>query len=118
MSEHRHRPFTPPTIRFIPIPKEEAKPLFSTGQVVMTPGAGALLKAQSLQPLDFLFRHEQGDWGDLAYEDKAANADALRSGARLLSAYKVGTDRLWIITDAADDDGKRASTCLLLPEEY
>jgi hypothetical protein len=26
--------------------------------------------------------------------------------------------KIWIITEAAGDDGNRASTCILLPDEY
>ncbi len=66
-----------------------------------------------------LFR---GDWGEgLCEEDKRANAEALRSGARLLSAYVLpDATRLWIITDAVVDEetGRRQATTLLLPEEY
>ncbi|HXO19419.1 MAG TPA: hypothetical protein VOA87_05775, partial [Thermoanaerobaculia bacterium] len=65
-------------------------------------------------PLTFLRRHVQGDWGEVCKEDGQANDRALRSGGRLLSAYRthLGT-RLWVITEA-----DRSSTCILLPEEY
>jgi hypothetical protein len=37
----------------------------------------------------------------------------------LLSAYRTSRNtKLWIITEAADDDGNRAATTILLPEEY
>ncbi|RYF55087.1 MAG: hypothetical protein EOO27_21995 [Comamonadaceae bacterium] len=114
MSEHRP---APENVVFT-VPVSTSRPLFQSGHVVMTPGAGALLASNGLSAFDFLHRHESGDWGDLDDEDKQANTDALTNGARILSAYKLGTDRLWIITDACDDDGKRLSTCLLLPEEY
>lgn len=40
-------------------------------------------------------------------------------GGRLLSAYlTLKGVNLWIITDAADGDGQRASTTILLPDEY
>ena len=52
-------------------------------------------------------------------EDAALNRAAVTDGSRILSAYVVEGDRLWVITDAAhDDEGNRQSTCLLLPEEY
>ena len=64
-------------------------------------------------------RHASGDWGIVCDEDKQANNDALRAGARLLSAYFLTDEtKLWIITDAQDDKGKRQATTLLLPEEY
>ena len=40
-------------------------------------------------------------------------------GSRLLSAYRtLRGEKLWIITEAVGEDGRRASSCLLLPEEY
>ncbi|RYH69161.1 MAG: hypothetical protein EON54_02780 [Alcaligenaceae bacterium] len=92
--------------------------LFSLGQVVATPGALQLLRTANLPAFSFLRRHSVGDWGDLDAADAATNTDAVKAGARILSAYTVGSERLWVITEAVDDHGKRSSTCLLLPEEY
>lgn len=90
------------------------KPLFSLGQVVATPGALELLEQHSKAASEFLARHHSGDWGDvLCDEDKELNDDALKDGSRLLSAYNVGNDKLWIITEA-----DRSSTSVLLPSEY
>jgi hypothetical protein len=87
------------------------------GRIVATSGASATFTALEIR--ECLARHVTGDWGDLDAADKCANADAITTGARLLSAYKVGDDRrLWIITEAVGDDGERASTCVLTPEEY
>lgn len=94
------------------------RPLFSLGKVVITPGALELLTAKGVQPIDFLTMHATGEWGDLAAEDKQANTDALQNGARILSAHKLGAEKIWVITDACDDDGARHGTCILLPEEY
>lgn len=89
-------------------------PLFSLGQVVSTPGALSACEEAQADPRFYLRRHVTGDWGDLGDEDKAANDAAVRSGARILSAYTLPTDeRLWIITEA-----DRAYTTLLLPLEY
>jgi hypothetical protein len=46
-------------------------------------------------------------------EDAQENQLAVANGYRILSSYPVGTDRIWIITEA-----DRSSTTLLLPEEY
>ena len=81
------------------------------GRVFITPGAQDLLQAAGQRPAVFLHRHQTGDYGDLDAEDLAANRQAVRDGARLLSAYTVGQGRIWIITEA-----DRAT--LLLPEEY
>jgi len=89
------------------------------GQIVATPGALGALVAADTSPSTLLRRHAAGDWGDLDEHDRAANAAALRDGSRLLSAYIVAEGvKVWIITEAADDDGHRAATTLLLPEEY
>jgi len=70
-------------------------------------------------PHEFLHRHVHGDWGDLCDDDAEANEEALRDGSRILSAYNTGSGKkIWIITEAASDTGKRASTTILLPEEY
>lgn len=93
-------------------------PRFDLGQVVATPGALALLMAKSGAAADFIRRHHAGDWGDLDPDDKASNEEAVNNGARIMSAYAISGDRLWVITEAIDDDGFRSATTLLLPEEY
>ena len=97
----------------------EQKVQFSLGQVVATPGALEALQRNNSTGLDYLRRHASGDWGIVCEEDKHANNDALQSGARLMSAYFLSDEtKLWIITEAAGDDGNRAVTTLLLPDEY
>jgi hypothetical protein len=93
--------------------------LFPLGQVVGTPGALEALERNNVKPADYLNLHAAGDWGSMDEEDKRANTVAVKSGARLMSAYNLadGT-RLWIITEATDDAGARAATTLLLPDEY
>ena len=60
-----------------------------------------------------------GDWGIVSLDDQRANEEALQSGARLLSAYETTLGvKIWVITEATGDDGRRASTCVLLPEDY
>jgi len=92
-----------------------SQPKFSLGRVVGTPGGlEALQKAT-----EFLQRHARGDWGDVCEENRQANDQALLDGSRLLSAYRTSLDeKLWIITEAVDDSGKRAATTILLPSEY
>jgi hypothetical protein len=69
--------------------------------------------------LQLLARHVAGDWGDLSDEDKRLNDEALIDGSRLLSAYTLRSGvRVWVITEAVGDDGHRAATTLLLPDEY
>ena len=61
-----------------------------------------------------------GDWGDLSDEDKRENDFSVEHGFRILSAYggHDDPDRLWVITEAADDNGVRLATTILRPEEY
>jgi hypothetical protein len=70
-------------------------------------------------PHEFVQRHQRYDWGDLGDEDRKLNDDALSTGARIFSAYLLRSGvKIWCITEATTDDGRRASTCLTLPEEY
>jgi hypothetical protein len=95
------------------------KPRFGLGRLLATPGALQALEEAGQSPAVFLDRHVQGDWGDVCPDDKQANEDSLVDGSRLLSSYKTARNvKLWIITEAADDDGHRVATTVLLPEEY
>jgi hypothetical protein len=100
--------------------KEAAmKAKFQPGKVVATPGALDALARSGQEPTFFLRKHLGGDWGEVDAEDRAANDQALRDGGRLLSVYRTLRGvRLYVITEAVNDDGHRASTCILLPEEY
>ena len=69
--------------------------------------------------INLIERHIAKDWGDLSDDDKRLNDEALHDGSRILSAYILPSDvKVWIITEAADDNGDRAATTALLPEEY
>ncbi|WGJ91264.1 type I restriction endonuclease subunit M [Achromobacter mucicolens] len=89
--------------------------LFRNGNIVATPGALELLRQLEVSALGYLFRHMNGDWGDLDAEDKQANQAALIYGSRIFSSYALpdGKSKLWIITEA-----DRSVTTLLLPDEY
>ena len=92
---------------------------FSLGQIAATPGAIEALNNSGTNPRDLLARHRRGDWGDLTQEDKEANEASLIDGSRILSAYRLATgEKIWVITEAADDNGNRSVSTLLLPEEY
>jgi len=92
-----------------------ASPLFSLGQIVATPGALDLLDRTGTNALGLLWRHQCGDWGAVCAEDAQSNKYAVAVGARILSAYELGSrrERLWIITEA-----DRSVTTLLLPADY
>jgi hypothetical protein len=93
--------------------------MFELGRTLATPGALAALEQAGESPELYLSRHHSCDWGELTDEDKRLNDDALKDGSRILSAYrtKIGV-RLWIITEAVSDQGRRAATTILLPDEY
>jgi len=100
-----------------------AAPRFELGQLCQTPGAQTVLQRYRVNPFLLIGRHLQGDWGDVCEEDARANEEALREGARVLSADTlpppVSVDeilapaKVWVITEA-----DRSVTTILLPEEY
>jgi hypothetical protein len=89
-------------------------PRFPLGQIVATPGALAALAEAGQTPIEFLQRHQRGEWGDLPAEDVQENELSLREGFRLLSAYTLASgQKLWIITE-----WDRSVSTLLLPSDY
>jgi hypothetical protein len=98
---------------------DTSRPKFILGQTVATPGALKAVHQAGQSVIQILTRHAACDWGDLGDEDKRLNAEALKDGSRLLSAYDLRSGvRIWVITEAADDSGQRAATTILLPDEY
>ena len=96
----------------------EAEWLFDPGQVVATPGAMALIENwEQHYPQEvwtgLLRRHLTGDWGDVCEEDAKENEFSVENGLRILSSYKLGDDKVWLITEA-----DRSVTTFLLPEGY
>jgi hypothetical protein len=94
------------------------EPLFSLGQIVGTPGALEALEQAGISPASLIQRHVTGDFGDLCDEDKELNLAAIQDGSRILSAYRAGNVRLYVITEAKDDEGVRSVTTILRVEEY
>lgn len=95
------------------MPSSETRVRFSLGQTVATPGALEILTATGTSPLTLLARHQTGDWGDVPPEDARENELSVREGFRILSSYRVGRERLWVITEA-----DRSVTTILRPDEY
>jgi hypothetical protein len=87
---------------------------FALGRLVATPGAIMAAGNADDNLITYLNRHAVCDWGELSQDDRLANAQALKNGSRLLSAYhlKDGT-KIWIVTEA-----DRSATTVLLPDEY
>ena len=102
-------------------PASSSRPLFPMGRLLATPGAIRTLELYRVSALALLSRHVRGDWGELCAEDHQSNADALEQGLRLMSVYTLSREEggqtvhatVWVIAEA-----DRASTTVLLPEEY
>lgn len=95
------------------------KPKFELGQVVATPGFLDAVRKAGQTVREFVDRHLHLEQGELCEDDHRANQMSLTDGSRILSAFRLRTGvKVWVLTEAVGDDGKRASTCLLLPEEY
>jgi hypothetical protein len=96
-----------------------SKSKFSLGQIVATPGALEILEASGQTPQFFLEKHQRGDWGEVCQEDKLLNDQSLVDGSRLLSAYRtLKGERIWVITEAIGEDGRRSASTILTPQEY
>ncbi len=112
---------------------------FRPGQCVATPGALALLEKTGFSAAFLINRHVHGSWGDVCKEDAELNEMALGDGSRIMSVYRLVSPEkfkatpqskrsdlptVWILTEAVRSDGcdgnegRRASTCVLLPEDY
>ena len=95
-------------------------PKFQLGKLAITPLAVKALELSSQIPVEFLSRHQSGDWGELCPEDKKANDEAIAfegdpdKQQRVLSSYEtILGDRVWVITE-----WDRSITTILLPEDY
>jgi hypothetical protein len=54
----------------------------------------------------------------VTFRDIRANESVVKHGDRILSAYRLTTGaKIYVITDAVGDYGKRASTCVMLTSD-
>jgi hypothetical protein len=84
---------------------------FHLGRWFVTSGAKAALSGDHL--LECFRRHAKGDFGDVCADDFEANLDAIAQGERILSTYRYGDSKVYVITEA-----DRSVTTVLLAEEY
>lgn len=84
---------------------------FPLGGLNITQGILPLRGNEALRTC--LLRHWTGDWGDVDAEDKASNDADVDGEGRLLSAYHIEGEKIWIITE-----WDRSMTTILLPDEY
>ena len=89
--------------------------MLSLGQLMATPGALAELESSGTTAMQYILRHQGGDWGDVCAEDARANREALNHGLRILSVYllPVTNAKIYVITEY-----DRSCTTLLLAKEY
>jgi hypothetical protein len=60
---------------------------FPLGQTLITPTAQEAIRDAGQLPLEFLRRHQSGDWGDLGNEDKRENEFSVTRRLRIFSKY-------------------------------
>jgi hypothetical protein len=95
------------------ITKHTRRPLFSLGQVIVTPGALAAFAVANEWISRYLAQHQCGEWGHLDPAAIRTNETALRCGGQLSSAYELTNGTRFSIVTEAD----RSTTTVLLPEE-
>ena len=87
--------------------------LFNLGQIVATLGSLAFCERHGINPLLLLGKHMGGDFGELDASDVQANVHAIQHDERILSAYRLHGEKLYVITE-----WDRTVTTLLLASEY
>ncbi len=85
------------------------------GDTYVTHGVNALTQNHSdkLALTELFYRHASGDWGDMGEADKKLNHDMLVKGGRVLSTWKLGSQRIFIITEP-----DRTRTTAMLLNDY
>ena len=87
-------------------------PLFQWGDVIATEEVATSILETTIKEL--VVRHTRGDFGILDAADCEANHKCIETGrGQILSAYMVGKDKIYVITD----DGHLRTT-VLFSHEY
>jgi hypothetical protein len=89
------------------------KELFNPGRIHCSAGVDMEFACRNINPLFFLIRHVNGDWGDVDIEEWQENESALASYGRLFSRYTAPFGEIWIITTA-----DRTETYMCFPHQY
>jgi hypothetical protein len=87
-------------------------PKFSLGEIHVTPGAATRLLPHEIE--NAVQRHSRGDWGEVGVDGKCDNDSRVERGGPLASIYVSSTGITFYVITEAD----RATTTVLLPEEY
>lgn len=93
--------------------KKDQPMLFNSGLILATPAAVSHLVNHDELPHDLISRHLNGDWGDISIDDKELNETAAQIVGRILSAYTVAGEKLYVITE-----WDRSHTTVMLASEY
>lgn len=100
----------PPFDLLEPIEKE---PLFLIGEIVVTPDALMALYEADDEPLQYLIRHQIGDWRELSPEEVVANEAGIQQQGRIRSIFSLITNtKICVVTEA-----DRSKTTVMLAEE-
>jgi len=87
--------------------------LFALGSVFATPQALDLLTENGITVAELLHRHGNGDYGDLPDDDILQNRRAIDLGERVVSAYLVARQKVYVITE-----WDRSMTTVLMAYQY
>jgi hypothetical protein len=100
-------------VHFMAASLQPKTPLFPLGAICATPAALDLLDRNGINASPYFARHQHGDYGAVCADDVEQNRLSIEQGMRILSAYEIGKDRIYIITEA-----NRSVTTMLLTSEY
>ena len=89
----------------------ETAPLFPLGQVLITPGAEALLTPEEIAIA--LHRHQHGDYGEIDASDAHLNNRSASHCCMVMSAYRTESGAEFRVKT----HGTRSRTTILLPGE-
>lgn len=90
---------------------------FELGELCVSPGV--LEQVPSTDWIAGLRRHSQADWGVCSPYDAERNAESLKSGESLFSAYQSSQgDVYWIMTKLVYEHCLQQQTWIMLPSEY
>lgn len=94
---------------------------FDIEKVVITPGAKELMIKENLTTSKLLLlleKHKFNEDDNPNEEDKKANKLATITGGMFLSAYKIGNEKVYIISYIDPTEVKSLETTILLATEY
>lgn len=99
-------------------------PVIQVQEMYCTPGVLEITSANEahhLEAVSAVHKILAGDWGLVDSEEQETNNRALRDGSRIIGAYTVAGERMWIIVEAGEamtEPARRPLLTILLPSEY